>query len=255
MNHFQSQQTAERYFRGRPDFHAHTIQRIKTFLALQGKVDAALDIACGTGLSTKALLPIASHVYGTDSSEQMIHFAKRTDTIHYSIAEADNQPFPDNTFDLVTVCSGVHWFNIDNFLREVRRIVKSGGWLVLYDNFFIADMPGQNNFRSWFTDVYMDKFPAPTRNNTYDWSQANLQPKHLEFVHEETFTNPITYNKEQLALYFTTQSNIIDAIENRGMRQEEIEGWLENELLAFFDTKETTRIVNFGNWIKYIQRT
>src|SRR6185503_5916696 len=59
MNYFNTKAAAERYSTGRPDFHRTTIKHIKDFLRLETKLDRALDIACGTGLSTKALLEIA----------------------------------------------------------------------------------------------------------------------------------------------------------------------------------------------------
>src|SRR5450432_2676543 len=115
MNYFNPKTAAERYSKGRPDFHSNTIKHIKNFLYLDNKADKALDIACGTGLSTKALLEIATDVYGTDASQQMLNFAPLTSKINYSVASAEQQPFADNYFDLITVSSGVHWFDIDKF--------------------------------------------------------------------------------------------------------------------------------------------
>src|ERR1039457_2288707 len=134
MNYFASQTAAERYAKGRPDFHANTIQHVKDFLNFSGKIDKALDIACGTGLSTKALLQIADNVYGTDISQQMLSLVTRKDQIHYSLAPAEQQPFPDSDFDLITVSSGVHWFDIDRFLMEAKRLLRPRSWLVLYEN-------------------------------------------------------------------------------------------------------------------------
>ena len=64
MNFFSSSIAAERYAAGRPDFHANTINRVKDFLNVGSKLPKALDIACGTGLSAKALLSVADKVYG-----------------------------------------------------------------------------------------------------------------------------------------------------------------------------------------------
>ena len=143
MNYFYSKAAAERYSKGRPDFHGNTIKHIKDYLHLNKKLNNALDIACGTGLSTKALLEIATNVYGTDSSQEMLNFASLHDKIQYSIASAEKQPFANNNFDLITVGSGVHWFNIDRFLMEVNRLLKSKSWLVLYENHFISEKIGR----------------------------------------------------------------------------------------------------------------
>jgi len=254
MNHFDPKTAAERYSKGRPDFHHNTIRHIKEYLQLDKKLDAALDIACGTGLSTKALLEIATTVYGTDISQEMLKLASLPGIIHYTVAPAEQQPFPDNTFDLITVSSGVHWFAIDTFLAEANRVLKSRSWLVLYENHFIAEMPGNERFTQWFLDVYLKKFPSPPRNNAYDWSNENLNPQRFHFIHEEKFKNPIVFTKKQLALYFTTQSNIIAAVEQNQITYEQVENWLEQELASFFNNDDATKTIQYGNWIKYIQR-
>lgn len=254
MNYFNPRPAAERYSKGRPDFHSNTIKHIKDYLHLDNKLNYALDIACGTGLSTKALLEIATNVYGTDASQEMLNFAFESEKIHYSIASAEQQPFADHMFDLITVSSGVHWFDIDKFLIEANRLLKSKSWLVLYENYFISEMIGNDDFNHWFPDVYLKKYPSPPRNNTYSWTMENLILKNLNFVTEERFKNAIIFNKRQLALYFTTQSNIIAAVENGQTTYGQVENWLNQELASFFEDDETTQTINYGNWIKFIQR-
>ncbi|HXS58064.1 MAG TPA: class I SAM-dependent methyltransferase [Hanamia sp.] len=254
INYFAPKSAAERYSKGRPDFHSNTIRHIKDYLSLEKKLDEALDIACGTGLSTKALLEIANNVYGTDTSPEMLKFASEPQRIHYSVAAAEQQPFPGNYFDLITVSSGVHWFDIDLFLTEANRLLKSRSWLVLYENYFISEMVDNADFTSWFPEVYLKKFPSPPRNNAYDWTNENLNPKNLKFVNGETFKNSVPFTKKQLALYFTTQSNIIAAVEKNKTSYEQVEKWLDEQLALFFGDDCTTQIINYGNWIKYIQR-
>ncbi|HEU4632702.1 MAG TPA: methyltransferase domain-containing protein [Flavisolibacter sp.] len=254
MNYFSPKTAAERYAKGRPDFHSNTIGHIKTYLQLRGKLDYALDIACGTGLSTKALLEIAVHVYGTDIAPEMLRLAAQPDKIKYAVAPAEQQPFDDGTFNLITVSSGVHWFDIDQFLLEANRILKSGSWLVLYENHFISEMEGNESFSRWFPDVYLKRFPSPPRNNAYAWTKENLKPKNFNFVTEERFKNAIALTREQLVLYFTTQSNIIAAVENGQTDYREVEKWLDRELAPFFDGYDGHRTIFYGNWIKYLQR-
>jgi ubiquinone/menaquinone biosynthesis C-methylase UbiE len=254
MNYFHPKTAAERYARGRPAFHSNTIKHIKKYLGIENMLENALDIACGTGLSTKALLEIVTNVYGTDTSQEMLKLAPQSDTIRYSIAPAEQQPFADNTFDLITVSSGVHWFDIDKFLAEANRILKSKSWLVLYENYFIAEMVGDANFTHWFQDVYLNRFPTPPRNNSYSWTNENLITKNFHFITEDSFKNSVTFNKEQLTLYFTTQSNIIAAVEKNQTTYEQVDNWLDEQLASFFDNDDTTRTINYGNWIKYLQR-
>jgi len=254
MNYFNPKTAAGRYSKGRPDFHSNTIKHIKDYLHPDKKLNNALDIACGTGLSTKALLEIATNVYGTDASQEMLNLAVQPGKIHYAIASAEQQPFVNDNFDLITVSSGVHWFDIDKFLAEANRLLKSKSWLVLYENYFIAEMVGNNTFTNWFREVYLKKFPSPPRNNDYPWTNENLIPKNFNFITEERFKNAISFNKKQLALYFTTQSNIIAAVEKNQTTYREVDNWLHEELASFFDNDDTTQTINYGNWIKFIQR-
>ena len=254
MNYFNTKPAAERYSKGRPDFHGNTIKHIRDFLRLETKLERALDIACGTGLSTKALLEIAINVHGTDISQAMLDFACKTGGIKYINAPAEEQPFPDSTFDLITVSSGVHWFDIDKFLVEACRLLKSKGWLVLYENYFSSEMVDNAAFKNWFTSIYLKKYPSPPRNNNYQWTKENLHPKNLDFVFEKTYENSIAYNKKDLALYLTTQTNIISAVEKGETTYEVAEHWLAEELSAFFNSESTMQTVIYGNWIKFIRR-
>ncbi len=162
-------------------------------------------------------------------------------------------PFESNYFDIITVSSGVHWFDIDRFLREANRVLRSKCWLVLYENHFISEMPGVATFGNWFPNIYLQKYPSPKRNNSYEWTNENLQDKGFKFIKEETFKNPVEFTKEQLILYFTTQSNITATVENSLSSYKEIENWLHKELTPFFGS-EQKRTINYGNWIKYLQK-
>lgn len=253
-NYFHPKTAAGRYAKGRPDFHNNTIKHIKECLQIDKKVENALDVACGTGLSTKVLLEIAENVYGTDISQEMLKHVPLPEKIHYLIAPAEEQPFAGAMFDLITVSSGVHWFDIDKFLAEANRILKSKGWLILYENHFIAEMKGNEDFKDWFCNVYLKKFPSPARNNAYDWSNENLNPKNFQFISEEKFKNEISFSKRQLALYFTTQSNIISSVENNKITYEKVDDWLNGELSEFFERDDSICKIDYGNWIKYIRR-
>jgi len=253
MNYFSPKSAAERYAKGRPDYHSLISDHIQDYLTLKKKLNKALDIACGTGLSARALLPIATEIYGTDASEEMLNLAVSKDEIHYEIAAAEKQPFKDHEFDLITVSSGVHWFNIEKFLKESHRLLKKNAWLVLYENHFSGDMQGETHFSFWYQEVYMNKFPPPPRNDTYDWSAKNLARKNFDLKLEEKFSNPVSFTKKELCLYFTTQSNIIRAVEEKEITYVEAERWLSEELSAFYENDDIKKVVYYGNSIQYLQ--
>lgn len=254
INYFEPPTAAERYATGRPYFHPETIERIKRFLNLETNLDVVLDVACGTGLSAKAVAEISKSVFGIDISPEMLGRVEKSDKIDYLFAKAEQLPFADAAFDLITVSCGVHWFEIDAFLREASRTLKRKAWLIIYENNFISEMPEIEEFKHWFPRVYLPKYPSPPRDNRFEWTSQNLNPKNFNLVSTDEFRNSVNFTKKQLVYYLTTQSNITAAIENGQTNYEEIEDWLTEDLAKFFPTEETLRTINFGNRIKYIQR-
>jgi ubiquinone/menaquinone biosynthesis C-methylase UbiE len=252
MNYFRPAAAAERYARGRPDVHAHSIAQIKEFLHLDQPLARALDVACGTGLSAKALLSVADNIYATDISPEMLRYAPHDDRIHYTLTPAEQLPF-DAFFDLLTVSSGVHWFDIGLFIAEARRVLKTKGWLVLYENYFDAVFQTDPAFSAWWTEFYKSTFPSPPRNTRYPWTSENLAPQGLDFVKELRSDYTLAMTREQLTLYFTTQSNVIARVEAGQYSFEEVEDLLLDELTPFFPTDEP-RPIGFGNWVKFIQK-
>ncbi|MEM7369756.1 MAG: methyltransferase domain-containing protein [Bacteroidota bacterium] len=254
MNYFDFSSVAERYAKGRPYFHPNTIDHIQQTLEIAGKLDKILDVACGTGLSSKALLAIGHQVIGTDISEEMLAYARQEIDIEFLQSPAETLPFTDGEFDLITVSSGVHWFDIDAFLTECHRLLKPYAFLVLYENYFLAEMEGDDTFQSWVRQSYLGRFPSPPRNRNYDWQDENLGRFGLRQMQEERFKNSISFTPDQLILYFTTQSNITAALQDGKTSYSEVEAWLEQELSVFFPTRESVRHISYGNWVKYIQK-
>ncbi|KAM8934458.1 uncharacterized protein RCH25_004910 [Pelodytes ibericus] len=102
---------------------------------------SAVDVGCGTGQSTRILVPYFQKVLGTDISEAQIEEAKKTDVspnVTYGVSPAEVVPVEDASVDLVTACAAVHWFNIEKFLKEVNRVLKPGGCLALFT--YVPDM-------------------------------------------------------------------------------------------------------------------
>ena len=97
---------------------------------------SALDVCCGTGDFTLALRRAygpSLRLSGADLSEAMLSLARKKDpSITFVGAESKALPFPDASFDLVTISFATRNLNIDKdrllaSLREFRRVLKPGG--------------------------------------------------------------------------------------------------------------------------------
>jgi len=108
----------------------------------------ALDLCCGTGDIAFALATRGAETVGLDFNESMLQVAERRKTGVVSqpnedgatanpvflIGDAQQVPFPENHYDIVTVGYGLR--NLRDWqsgLREMTRVARSGGRLLVLD--------------------------------------------------------------------------------------------------------------------------
>src|SRR5580692_7116943 len=99
-NYFSHASAAERYAQFRPYFHPLAIEHLVRFTGCV-RFANALDVACGTGQSTRALAEVAEKVVAVDNSPAMQALAPALPNVVYQIGEAEKLPFPAETFDLI----------------------------------------------------------------------------------------------------------------------------------------------------------
>ncbi len=92
----------------------------------------AWDCATGTGQAAIALTKVFTKVIATDISKELIGFASPHPQICYRIAPSENSEIEPESVDLITVAQALHWFNLDEFWVEVRRVLKDGGVLAFW---------------------------------------------------------------------------------------------------------------------------
>jgi ubiquinone/menaquinone biosynthesis C-methylase UbiE len=92
----------------------------------------AWDCATGNGQAATHLARRFGRVIATDASGEMISQAPRDPRIVYRVAEAEDSGLEGSSVDLVTVASAIHWFDLERFYAEVRRVVKPGGTIAAW---------------------------------------------------------------------------------------------------------------------------
>ena len=117
-------------------------RRVMVRIAHLEPTDRVLDLCAGTGDVTLAMARQGrpAEVLGTDFVEEMLHVARRKAEsyegpakVGFALADAQDLPFPDESFDVVTVAFGVRNLpdRAANF-REVLRVLRPGGrYLIL----------------------------------------------------------------------------------------------------------------------------
>jgi len=111
-------------------FRPHYPQEMFVYL---GRIAPSRQLAwdCGTGNGQAALglVEVFDRVIATDASEKQIANAQAHDRVEYRVAPAENSSLESETIDLLMVAQALHWFELDHFYAEARRVLKSGGVL------------------------------------------------------------------------------------------------------------------------------
>lgn len=143
----------------------------------------------------------------------------------YVEAGAEQLPFDDASFGLLSVACAFHWLDRKQFMREARRVLWPGGWLVIYNDGLCSRMVGNPNYETWNREQYLTRYRTPPRGDRFlsdsDAQAFGFLPCGVEqFVHEVEFT------PEQLVNYLLTQTNVIAAVEAGRDDLREVAGWL-----------------------------
>ena len=148
----------------------------------------ALDIATGAGHTAFAFAPHVAHITASDLTLEMLTVAenlakeKRLENVDFKEADAENMPFDNATFDLVTCRIAPHHFpDIHQFLQECARVLKPGGVLAIVDNIVPEDQPAAE-----FVNAF-EKFRDPSHGrclSAEEWADS-YQQSEIKLTHAE----------------------------------------------------------------------
>ncbi len=93
--------------------------------------DNLLDLGIGTGLGSSLFHKAGLNIYGLDNSNKMINICQEKNIARdlklYDLKKS-NWPYDNHEFDHVIAVGLFHFFkDLDNFFKEVQRMVKKGG--------------------------------------------------------------------------------------------------------------------------------
>ncbi len=127
-------------------------------LAAVGPGDRVLDVACGTGdlaIELRSRVGADGEVIGSDFSEGMLELARRKEpSLRFEWGNALELPYETDSFDAATVGFGARNFSdLDAGLREMTRVVKPGGRVVVLEITTPTKPPLSTFFGLWFDRV------------------------------------------------------------------------------------------------------
>src|SRR5690242_3286298 len=139
--------------------------------------ERALDISTGGGHTALALAPHVAYVTASDLTPAMLAAARGhilgsgVTNVAFVVADAERLPFLDESFDLVTVrIAPHHYADVRAAVREMHRVLRAGGRLVLIDNIAPEDSACDAAVNRW--DAWRD--PSHVREYTVSEWRAFL---------------------------------------------------------------------------------
>ncbi|WP_433275258.1 class I SAM-dependent methyltransferase [Pseudonocardia xinjiangensis] len=236
-NPFLGALTGEYYALGRPDYHPAAVGAVARLLDLGDPLSLAVDVGCGTGMSTRALTAVAAQVVGLDVSASMLRAAAPAAGVGYLQAGAERLPLASCSAGLVVTAAAFHWFDQARALAEVARVLRPGGGFAVYSDFFSGRLGGADALTDWLAGTYRPRYPGPPRRSHFDRDAADVAG--LAFVGSEELRYDVPMTADALADYLLSQSNATSAIDDGRTTRAELRAWL----LAEFEPRMPAEVV------------
>jgi len=226
---------ADLYAKYRPSYPTELFDYILGFVPTK---DSVWDCATGNG---QAALELAKHfrqVEATDLSEKQIQNAPQKENIHYQVSTAEQTPFTDDSFDLITIATAYHWFNWPAFFTEATRVGKNGcvvaAWS--YHVFYSTDEKITAIIGRFYHNIIKTYWDAERKyvDDRYATVEFNFDP-----LPTRDFDLTLQWKKEDLIGYLSTWSAVQNYIKQHGQSplkliKEEVEAaWSNNETKEF----------------------
>lgn len=126
----------------------------------------AWDVGAGSGQASIGLAAHFEHVVATDMSPDLIERAPAHPRVAYVVGQAETSGLPEGSVDLVAVAQALHWFDLDAFYAEVRRVLAPGGLFAAW-SYGILHLQGpeaNHVFQTFYRNSVAPYWPAERRH-------------------------------------------------------------------------------------------
>ncbi|WP_455204775.1 class I SAM-dependent methyltransferase [Kaarinaea lacus] len=222
------------YARFRPNY-PESLYRYLSSLAPGNAL--AWDCACGSGQAALGLTPYFQKVMATDASEAQIAHAGAHEKIQYEVATAEHTDLSANSVDLCVVAQAAHWFDLPEFFREAKRVLKVNGIVALWSYGLTRITPPVDALVDELYEDIVGEYWPPERQMIED-GYANLKLPFTE-INPPRFDMSVRWDLSQLLGYLRTWSAVKRYQQARGKDPVAIIETAMAELWGSGDAKKT----------------
>jgi len=136
------------------------------------------------------------------------------ENIHYQVSLAEQTPFADNSFDLITVATAYHWLKWDAFYREAKRVGKKGAVVAVWSYHLLSCTDKKMNaiIQHFYHDITEPYWDAERKyvDEAYKTVTFDFSP-----LPGKNFDIQLAWNKEQLLGYLQSWSAVQNYIKQQ----------------------------------------
>ncbi len=183
--------------------------------------EIAWDCGCGSG---QASIPLAAHfdrVHATDAAPAQIRAATTHPKVTYSVAPAERSGLADASVDVVTVAQALHWFDVEAFHAEARRVMRPGALVAewTYPRPQFVDPALDRVFGDFHAQVMGPYWPPERRHVEAHYRTLPAPPAALGFeeVKAPDFSIELQWPLQQVTGYVRSWSATARFRERKGM--------------------------------------
>jgi SAM-dependent methyltransferase len=236
---YDSERLAAAYAYDRPPVHEQILRSAR----LDRQADLALDVGCGAGLSTAALVPLARQVIGLEPIPTMLsHRRTVAPTAGFVIGQAERLPFAAGSFDLVTAAGSLNYSDLPSALAEIARVLTRDGTFLLYDFSVGRRSVSGDELAGWFAS-FEQRFPWPPGWQPFDVRELPLAAYGLRLLDYSDIETrwPMTF--DAYLRYMLSEVNVDNAIASGACGAEEARDWCRETLAPVFAGGEVTVVI------------
>jgi SAM-dependent methyltransferase len=214
--------------------------------SLVDRHELAWDCATGNGQAAVGLAENFDRVVATDISAEQIRHAAKHPRIDYRVAESSASALGDASVDLVTVAAAVHWFDLEAFYKEVRRVSRAGGALAVWTyHVGHVEPPFDRVFHRFYYDVLRPYFGPKVK--PVDEGYANLTLPGESADPAEPFFVTAEWDLARVKAFIRSWSGARKYQEDRG---EDPVLTIEEELDALWGPPESTHRLRWPLYVR-----
>ena len=157
-----------------------------------------LDIGTGTGVLPRNMYSYGGKWTGTDISEEQIKQAKHLSNgmnIDYKAVATEKIDFPEGTFDVITACQCFWYFDHENVMLKLYKMLKPGGKLLVL---YMAWLPFEDEIAGKSEGLVLRYSPAwsGARETMHPIQNPKCYKQKFDLIHHEEYQLNVHFSRE-----------------------------------------------------------